>query len=62
MNIGDPIEEQAVRLWCAVFGNVAMTLEEARRGFYQQEPSVIAGWERLARSVFAVTTPATVGV
>lgn len=59
MTIGEPIEEQCVRMFGTVYGNPMQTLDDLRRQFYQQEMSVIAGWERLAQSVSRVTTPAT---
>lgn len=59
MEIGEPIEEQCVKLWQTVYGNIAMTLEDCRQAFHQQEPSVIEGWERLARRIGRVTTMQT---
>lgn len=53
------IEDQCVRMFGLVYGNPAQTDEDLRRAYAQQEPSVISGWERLARNVNQVTTAAT---
>ena len=59
MEIGSPIEEQCVRMFRLVYGNAALSLDDARRGFWIQHPAIIDGWERLAKSVMEVTTPKT---
>lgn len=60
--MSDPVEEQAVRLWRIVYGNVQQSLEDAQLAFRQQEPVIVEGWLKLARRVFAVTTPETLGI
>lgn len=56
MNTGDPIEEQGVWMFSKVYGNPGQSMEDLRVAFYQQEPSVVEGWKRLARSVDNITT------
>ena len=59
MGIGSPIEEQCVRMFGMVWGNNLQSIEDIRATFHMQHPSIIAGWERLAKSVMEVTTPGT---
>ncbi len=59
MTTSESIEDQCVRLWHTVYGNVGQTEEEARVAFLQQEPAIIEGWKRLARSIYHVTTAQT---
>lgn len=59
MTIGDPIEEQCVKMFAVVYGNPAHTLDDSRRAFWQQDKAIIDGWERLARTLNKVTTAQT---
>ena len=52
-------ELEAIEMFSMVFGNPAMSPFEVRNMFYQQEPSIIEGWYRLARSINRVTTHET---
>lgn len=57
--MNDPIEEQSVRMFGLVYGNPAQSLEDLRAAFRQQEPAIIDGWKKLARSVSNITTAQT---
>lgn len=60
MNIGDPIEAESVKLWRTVYGHTGMSMEMARSHFWCQNESVIKGWNKLAKSLNRITTPATI--
>ena len=60
MTIGDPIEEQCVRMWRTVYVDEGMELDEARHFFWKQNHAVIEGLERLARGILAITTVNTI--
>ena len=60
MTIGDPIEAQCVKIWKLVFGHNGMSMDMARSSFWCQNPSVIEGWEKLAKSMNRITTQATI--
>jgi hypothetical protein len=57
--MSDPLEEQCVRMYRIVYGNIEQSLDDARRAFQQQDKSIIEGWKRLARSVSTVTSAQT---
>ncbi len=63
MTIGDTIEDpsdyQAIALYFVVYGNSQHSHNDLRFAFYQQEPSIIEGWKRLAKAINSVTTPQT---
>lgn len=59
MEIGSPVEDQCVRMWRLVYSNAGISFDEARVAFHMQNPAIIDGWERLAKSVMEVTTTGT---
>jgi len=59
MEIGSPIEDQCVRMFGMVYGNNLQSIEDIRAAFWIQNPAIIDGWERLAKSVMEVTTTGT---